>query len=86
MTETIDSPTVAEPIHPEMAPGEPRYPFGLPFGWFQVAWSHDIPAGTVVPRYYPKPILDYANTRGADKVMYAGYFPMGLTLERIFSE
>ena len=24
--------------------------------------------------------------RGADKVMYAGYFPMGLTLDRIFRE
>jgi predicted TIM-barrel fold metal-dependent hydrolase len=38
------------------------------------------------PRHYPKAILDYANTRGADKIMYAGYFPMGLTLERIFRE
>jgi predicted TIM-barrel fold metal-dependent hydrolase len=38
------------------------------------------------PRYYPQAIIDYANTRGADKVMYAGYFPMGLTLDRIFSE
>jgi predicted TIM-barrel fold metal-dependent hydrolase len=38
------------------------------------------------PRHYPKAIIDYANTRGADKVMYAGYFPMGLTLERIFKE
>jgi len=38
------------------------------------------------PKYYPKPIIDYANTRGADKVMYAGYFPMGLSLEKIFSE
>jgi predicted TIM-barrel fold metal-dependent hydrolase len=38
------------------------------------------------PKYYPKAIVDYANTRGADKVMYAGYFPMGLSLERIFSE
>jgi uncharacterized protein len=38
------------------------------------------------PRYYPKAIVDYANTRGADKVMYAGYFPMGLSLERIFTE
>jgi predicted TIM-barrel fold metal-dependent hydrolase len=38
------------------------------------------------PRYYPKAIIDYANTRGADKVMYAGYYPMGLTLERIFRE
>ena len=38
------------------------------------------------PRYYPQAIIDYANSRGADKVMYAGYFPMGLSLERIFSE
>jgi predicted TIM-barrel fold metal-dependent hydrolase len=38
------------------------------------------------PRHYPKAIIDYANTRGADKIMYAGYFPMGLTLERIFAE
>lgn len=38
------------------------------------------------PRYYPQSIIDYANTRGADKVMYAGYFPMGLSLERIFAE
>jgi len=38
------------------------------------------------PKYYPKDIVDYANTRGADKVMYAGYFPMGLSLERIMTE
>jgi predicted TIM-barrel fold metal-dependent hydrolase len=38
------------------------------------------------PRYYPEPIIDFANSRGADKVMYAGYFPMGLSLERIFAE
>jgi uncharacterized protein len=38
------------------------------------------------PKYYPKAIIDYANTRGADKIMYAGYYPMGLSLERIFSE
>ncbi|TGD84555.1 amidohydrolase [Mycolicibacterium sp. CH28] len=38
------------------------------------------------PKYYPKAILDYANSRGADKVIYAGYFPMGLSLERIFSD
>jgi hypothetical protein len=28
----------------------------------------------------------FANTRGADKVIYSGYFPMGLTLDRIFGE
>jgi predicted TIM-barrel fold metal-dependent hydrolase len=38
------------------------------------------------PKYYPKAIVDYANSRGADKVLYAGYFPMGLSLERIFGE
>ncbi|MBW2267206.1 MAG: amidohydrolase family protein [Deltaproteobacteria bacterium] len=38
------------------------------------------------PKYYPKAIVDYANTRGADKIIYAGYFPMGLSLERIMSD
>ncbi len=38
------------------------------------------------PKYYPKAIVDYANSRGADKVLYAGYFPMGLSLERIFTD
>lgn len=38
------------------------------------------------PRYYPREIIDYANTRGADKIIYGGYFPMGLSLERIFSD
>jgi predicted TIM-barrel fold metal-dependent hydrolase len=38
------------------------------------------------PKYYPKTIINFANTRGTDKVMYAGYFPMGLSLERIFKD
>jgi predicted TIM-barrel fold metal-dependent hydrolase len=38
------------------------------------------------PKYFPKAIIDYANTRGADKVMYAGYYPSGLSLERSFDE
>jgi predicted TIM-barrel fold metal-dependent hydrolase len=38
------------------------------------------------PKHYPKEIIAYANTRGADKILYAGYFPAGLTLERIFSD
>ncbi len=38
------------------------------------------------PKYYPQAIIDFANSRGADKVMYAGYFPMGLSLDRIFAE
>jgi predicted TIM-barrel fold metal-dependent hydrolase len=38
------------------------------------------------PKHYPPDIVYFANTRGADKVLYSGYFPMGLTLDRIFSE
>ena len=38
------------------------------------------------PKYYPADIVNYANTRGADKIIYAGYFPMGLSLERIMTE
>jgi predicted TIM-barrel fold metal-dependent hydrolase len=38
------------------------------------------------PKHYPKAIVDFMNTRGAHKVCYAGYFPMGLTLDRIFGE
>lgn len=34
------------------------------------------------PRHYPKDIVYYANTRGADKVMFAGYYP-GLSYDRI---
>jgi predicted TIM-barrel fold metal-dependent hydrolase len=38
------------------------------------------------PKFFPKEIIEYANSRGADKVMYAGYYPSGLSLERSFSE
>lgn len=38
------------------------------------------------PKHYPSAILDYANTRGVEKVLYGGYFPMALTLERITRE
>jgi len=38
------------------------------------------------PKHYPKAIIDYANTRGADKIMFCGYFPAGLTLERQFDD
>ncbi|MBE0479890.1 MAG: amidohydrolase [Dehalococcoidia bacterium] len=29
----------------------------------------------MVPKYIPKDIIHYANTRGKDQVMYAGYYP-----------
>jgi predicted TIM-barrel fold metal-dependent hydrolase len=38
------------------------------------------------PKHYPKAIIDYANTRGSDKVIYAGYFPAGLTYDRIWGD
>jgi len=38
------------------------------------------------PRHYPTAIVDYANADGADRVLYAGYFPMGLSLERIMTD
>ena len=38
------------------------------------------------PKHYPQDIINYANTRGADKVIYAGYFPMGLSLDRIMGD
>ena len=38
------------------------------------------------PRFYPAAVLDHANTRGADRILYGGYFPMGLSLERTMAE
>ena len=38
------------------------------------------------PKYWPEAIIRFANSRGSDKVLYAGYFPMGLELSRIFAE
>lgn len=38
------------------------------------------------PKYYPRAVIDYANTRGPDRLIYGGYFPMGLTLDRIVEE
>lgn len=29
-----------------------RYPFPVPFGWFQVAWPDEVEIGQAVPRYY----------------------------------
>jgi predicted TIM-barrel fold metal-dependent hydrolase len=38
------------------------------------------------PKHYPEDIINFANTRGKNKIMYAGYFPMGLSLDKIFAE
>ena len=38
------------------------------------------------PKHYDEKIIAYANTRGADKIIYAGYYPMGLSMERIMGD
>ncbi len=38
------------------------------------------------PKHYPHDIINFANTRGADKIIYAGYYSAGLHLDRIFAE
>jgi predicted TIM-barrel fold metal-dependent hydrolase len=38
------------------------------------------------PKYYPEAIIQFANTRGSDKIMYGGYYPYGLDIDRIFAE
>jgi hypothetical protein len=40
----------------------------------------------LAPERYPKEIVQFANTRGAEKILYAGSFPTGLSLERTFRE
>ncbi|HWL45129.1 MAG TPA: amidohydrolase family protein [Ilumatobacter sp.] len=37
------------------------------------------------PRYYPREIIDFMNSRGREKVLYAGYWPT-LSYERILRE
>lgn len=38
------------------------------------------------PKHYPSEIIDYANTRGAHKIIYAGYSPFSVPIERGFTE
>ena len=61
--------------------------------WTELAWKLMLKypnlyysTSAFAPKHYPQDIIDYANTRGADKVMYAGYFPMGISLDRIFKD
>jgi predicted TIM-barrel fold metal-dependent hydrolase len=61
--------------------------------WEKLAWKLMLKwpnlyymTSAFAPKYYPEEIVKYANSRGADKIMYAGYFPMGLSLERIMSD
>jgi len=61
--------------------------------WTDLAWKLMLKypnlyymTSAFAPKHYPENIVQFANTRGADKVMYAGYFPMGLSFERIFKD
>jgi predicted TIM-barrel fold metal-dependent hydrolase len=61
--------------------------------WTELAWklmlkypNLNYMTSAFAPKYYPKDIIEFANTRGSDQVMYAGYFPMGISLERIFED
>jgi predicted TIM-barrel fold metal-dependent hydrolase len=61
--------------------------------WTDLAWKLMLKwpglhysTSAFAPRYYPASIVKFANTRGADRIIYAGYFPMGLSLERIMTE
>jgi len=38
------------------------------------------------PRYYPPSVIEFANNGGGDQVLYGGYFPYALELDRIFDE
>ncbi|MEI7592075.1 MAG: Rieske 2Fe-2S domain-containing protein [Actinomycetes bacterium] len=53
MTDTDRTNVPAFPSQTEAETGmNNRYPFGIPFGWFQVAWSAELEPGTVIPRFY----------------------------------
>lgn len=61
--------------------------------WEKLAWKLMLKypnlyysTSAFVPKHYPEEIIQFANTRGADKILYAGYFPMGISLERIFRD
>lgn len=61
--------------------------------WTELAWKLMLKypnlhymTSAFAPKHYPEDIIHFANTRGSDQVMYAGYFPMGISLDRIFAE
>ncbi|MCC7267323.1 MAG: amidohydrolase [Caulobacteraceae bacterium] len=38
------------------------------------------------PKRYPRAIIDFANRGGREKVMFAGYYSVGLSWERVFAD
>lgn len=59
-----------------------RETIALMRAWPQLHYS----TSAFAPRWYPPAIVDFANGGGGDRIVYAGYFPSGLSLERIFRE
>ena len=61
--------------------------------WEKLAWKLMLKwpnlhycTSAFAPKHYPKEIINFANTRGADKLLYCGYFPAGITIERQMRE
>lgn len=49
-----------------------RFPFGLPTGWFQVAWSDQLQPGTVHPlRYFGRDLVLFRTSDGTARVLDA---------------
>jgi uncharacterized protein len=40
----------------------------------------------VSPKYWPEALVNFANTRGTDKVLFSGYYPYGFDYDRLFAE
>ena len=61
--------------------------------WEKLAWKLMLKwpnlhycTSAFAPKHYPKEIINFANTRGADKLLYCGYFPAGISIERQMRE
>lgn len=52
MSELLTSSGAQAHRDPRPGAAEGRYPFDMPFGWFQVAWSSELAPGAVLPRFY----------------------------------
>ena len=49
-----------------------RFPFGIPFGWYPVAWSQDLAAGEIVKRsYFGRDLVVFRGDKGQAHVLDA---------------
>ena len=67
------------------APGGKQLGFQVTFFRMRPAADENNPSA-FAPKHYNADIINFANTRGADKIIYAGYYPMGLSMERIMTD